>query len=483
MFLTSVIIGSTVIAAAKVYRENKRLLASRPAGKKESPWVKPRGGLITKRKRTLKDFFPQYANASSSSLRPSPRPLIEVLRAPLAVPEMAVRRVCAVEGQVSAISEHNHADTRKQQLLELSHRTDEIEISAAEKEVNRYLALATLSLALSAAGVWYPPLAWMSVPALLYLTGFITKKFFQVELKEGRIGVGLIDVLTTVGPIATGHFFATSLSLSFYFFSRKLLIKTEDHSRKSLINVFGEKPSFVWIDSNGTEIEMPFETIQIGDVVIVHAGQSIPVDGNINRGHASIDERALTGESQPVEKGVGDPVLASTVVLEGKIYVNVEKAGQDTVAAQIGEILNQTADFKSQVLARSEKMVNQGAAPTLAIAALTLPFLGTQSALAVLFASFGYHMRIAGPLSVLNFLGIASENGILIKDGRSIELLSDVDTFVFDKTGTLTEEVPTIGKLYTCHGYSENKLLTVAAAAEYKPPLRLLSSAKPTKEI
>ena len=307
--------------------------------------------------------------------------------------------------------------------------------------------------------------------------------FCIVELKEGRIGVGLIDVLTTVGPIATGHFFATSLSLSFYFFSRKLLIKTEDHSRKSLINVFGEKPSFVWIDSNGTEIEMPFETIQIGDVVIVHAGQSIPVDGNINRGHASIDERALTGESQPVEKGVGDPVLASTVVLEGKIYVNVEKAGQDTVAAQIGEILNQTADFKSQVLARSEKIVNQGATPTLAISALTLPFLGTQSALAVLFASFGYHMRIAGPLSVLNFLGIASENGILIKDGRSIELLSDVDTFVFDKTGTLTKEVPSIGKLYTCHGYSENKLLTVAAAAEYKPPLRLLSSAKPTKEI
>ncbi len=177
---------------------------------------------------------------------------------------------------------------------------------------------------------------------------------------------------------------------------------------------------------------------------------------------------AHAGESQPVDKEIGDDVFASTILLSGKVGIQVEKAGSETVAAQIGDILTRTADFKSQVLSRSEKIVNQGAGPTLALSALTLPILGPQSAVAMLFASFGYHMRIAGPLGVLNFLRIASENGILIKDGRSIELLSGIDTFVFDKTGTLTEEIPTVGTLYTCNDLAEDELLTIAAAAEYK---------------
>ena len=94
-------------------------------------------------------------------------------------------------------------------------------------------------------------------------------------------------------------------------------------------------------------------------------------------------------------------------------------------------------------------MTNQGASPTLALSALALPFLGSAGALAALNVGFGYHMRIIAPLSVLNYLSIASWKGILIKDGRSMEVLSQVDTVVFDKTGTLTEEVPTVGQIYT----------------------------------
>ena len=94
-------------------------------------------------------------------------------------------------------------------------------------------------------------------------------------------------------------------------------------------------------------------------------------------------------------------------MLEGRICIQVEKAGQETVAAQIGDILNHTADFKSSIESRGEKIVDQGAVPTLALAALTLPLLGMQSALGVLFAGFGYHMRVAAPIGVLNFLRIA----------------------------------------------------------------------------
>ena len=136
------------------------------------------------------------------------------------------------------------------------------------------------------------------------------------------------------------------------------------------------------------------------------------------------------------------------------------------MAAQIGQILNRTADFKSGVQSQGERVVEQGAIPTIAISALTLPVLGPGSALATLYAAFGYHMRLAAPISVLNFLRITSENGILIKDGRSLELLAKADTFVFDKTGTLTAEIPTVGLIHTCDGHDEGHLLACAAAAE-----------------
>ncbi|MEM7535184.1 MAG: heavy metal translocating P-type ATPase [Chloroflexota bacterium] len=213
---------------------------------------------------------------------------------------------------------------------------------------------------------------------------------------------------------------------------------------------------------------MPFESLQMGDLVVVTAGQTIPIDGTIRNGYASIDQRTLTGESQPVEKVVDEPVFASTVVLEGRIEIQVEKRGDETVAAQIGTILNATTDFKSQVQSRGNKIVDQGAMPTVALSLLALPLFGAESALTMLYAAFGYHMRHAAPISVLNYLRFASERGVLIKDGRSLELMTEVDTVVFDKTGTLTEDVPIVGQIHPCGQHTKEGLLAVAAAAEEK---------------
>ena len=167
-----------------------------------------------------------------------------------------------------------------------------------------------------------------------------------------------------------------------------------------------------------------------------------------------------------MEKGVGDEVLASTVVLAGRIGIRTEKAGEETVAMQIGQILDQTADFKNSIQSRGEAIADRMALPTLGLSALFLPLLGYTSAVAVLTNTFGYKMRMFAPASMLTFLNIASQEGILIKDGRSLELLNQVDTIVFDKTGTLTLEQPTIGKIHTYHGVSKDDILRYAAAAE-----------------
>ena len=349
---------------------------------------------------------------------------------------------------------------------------DSIEISHAEKKLKQKLALGFASVAITTTGaLLYSPLTFVALPPLLYLTySYFKNDAYNFLMKERRIGTVLIDSINVIGALITSHYFAASLSWVLYLSNRIILRKTEDHSTKSLINVFGEQPRSIWVLSDGVEVEIPFETLKEGDIIVVSAGETISVDGTIQSGMATIDQRTLTGESQPIEKGEGEQVFASTLVISGRICVQVEKAGQETVAAQIGHILNSTTDFKKTIQSRGEAVIDKWAWPTLILSGLTIPFMGLTSAVAVSFAQFGYHMRISAPISLLNFLRITSQYGILVKDGRSLELLSQVDTIVFDKTGTLTQEVPHVGEIYTSidKRIDEKEVLRYAAAAEYK---------------
>ncbi|HID99086.1 MAG TPA: heavy metal translocating P-type ATPase, partial [Thiotrichaceae bacterium] len=338
------------------------------------------------------------------------------------------------------------------------------------ESLKRNLALALVGLGLTTTGaLLYWPLTFAALPLLFYLEADYTfRDGYRFIFIEKRVGAVLIDSINFYGSIITGNYFAASVGKTFYYSNRKVLWHTEDHSTKSLINVFGEQPRSIWILVDGVEVEMAFEELKGGDIVVVHAGETVPVDGAIQSGIATIDQRTLTGESQPIEKEEGEQVFASTIVLSGKICVRVEKTGKETVAAQIGHILNDTLDFKKTIQFRGEAVIDKWVWPSLALTGLTLPLMGLTSAVAVSFANFGYHMRISAPISVLNYLRITSRNGILVKDGRSLELLAQVDTIVFDKTGTLTEDVPHVGEIYTCLGVDEQKVLTYAAAAEYK---------------
>lgn len=343
-----------------------------------------------------------------------------------------------------------------------------IEISEAEKEVNFHLGLSFVTLGLTSAAAVYPPLTLISLPPVLYLYYECMKNAKTILFEHKQVGLALINITWFTGALFAGYHVGTSLLLFLYYVSEKLFIAAEDHGQKSLINVFALKQDFVWVLQDEVEVQLPIEELSVGDTIVVSTGETIPIDGMITSGHATIDQSMLTGESQPVERSMGDSCFASTVLLSGKIHIQVEKAGGETVAAQIGDILLRTADYRSSVQSRGKQIIDRWAFPTLGFSALALWPIGGEGALAILNAGFGCHMRFAAPIAVLNFLRMASQHGLLIKDGRSLELLSQVDTFVFDKTGTLTEEVPTIGAIHTCHGISENELLGYAAAAEHK---------------
>ena len=361
-------------------------------------------------------------------------------------------------------SEANRRKIRDEQMIEIAGGEQEVE--EAEKAVNRRLAVGTANLVVAGVSLLYPPLILLTVPGIIYIESMFFQLAYKAIVVERRLSSYLLDVILETGMLLGQYFYISALGSWLDIVGLKLLRQTENNSKKSLSNLFREQPRFVWLLVDDVEVQIPFSQLQVGDIVVIKAGQMIPIDGLITNGMASVDQHKLTGESQPVEKGEGDQVLASTVVLAGRICIRTENTGQETVAMQIGRVLNETADYKNSIQSRGEEIADKLTLPILGLSILCLP-LGLSSALAVLTNKFGYKMRVFAPVTVLSYLDIASRNGILIKDGRSLELLSGIDTVVFDKTGTLTLEQPTVGKIHTFNEIDEDQILKYAAMAEY----------------
>lgn len=375
--------------------------------------------------------------------------------------------------QTSSNINSNSASTnlRTHQMQMLSTIDVPPEMTASEKQANRELAAGVTALALTTSGhLAAPPLLLASVPFLLYLAYTRLRSAYKKLYVERRLGIILVDSIWFMGALLTGNLFWAAFGGVAYGIGSKLLARTEDSTRKAMTNILGEQPSSVWVLVNGTEVLIPFEQLQRDDILVLGAGQIIPVDGTIVEGVASIDQRMLTGESQPAEKEVGDQVLASTLLVSGKIGVRVDKTGKDTVTAKIGEILLESADFQLALQSRGEAITDRSTLPTLFLSVLGLSVAGPSGALALLGNYPGANLRLLSPITVLNFLQRASQNGILIKDGRSMEMMSQIDTIVFDKTGTLTLDTPHVGDIHLCSHFSEDELLQLAATAEYKQP-------------
>ena len=249
-----------------------------------------------------------------------------------------------------------------------------------------------------------------------------------------------------------------------------LMLKTktlsENQSRNNLISLFQLQPDKVWVRNNGIEIEIPFDQVQIGDTIVLHAGQIVPVDGTIVAGVATIDQHMLTGEGQPVEKRVDDAVLAATLLISGQIDIKVEKTSKETTAGQIAELLNRTAGNSKPNVRAGISTIDWLVLPTLALSAASWPFIGTAGAVSLIGANSTFTSHLSGSLAMLNYLNLAARSGILVKNAHALEQLSGVDTIVFDKTGTLTLEQPHIAQIHSLTSINAAEVLRFAAAAE-----------------
>lgn len=374
-------------------------------------------------------------------------------------------------GGESSASDSLHSKTQAavRQLKTASSSLDKLIANSDAQIVNGKFTLALGSLGLTSIGLLgYPLLTLLCIPGLVFFVGSFIYSAIRQLIEKRRPGMAVIDAVITSALLYLGYFWAIALYMSFFLFSRKVLITTRKSYQETLGAIIGEIPGAAWIEQNGIEVEIPIAEIQTGDIVVVHAGESIPVDGCISAGVASVDQRILTGEARPVDKCAGDHVFAATLVLAGTIHIQVEQAGADTVAARIKEVLRHTADYTSSIELQGEAIGDKNALPMLALGAITVPLLGPMSALTVVCSYIGYSMRVIGPLSVLNFLKIASRQHILIKDGRALETLARVNTVIFDKTGTLTRQQLHVTDIHSFDSYTAEDVLSHAAAAEYK---------------
>ena len=360
-------------------------------------------------------------------------------------------------------------DKRHEQIDEVAAASGSVVLSELEKENNRLLVyvagftgLATLTT------LYLPAFVPICLPVALVISWPFFKRSYHALFVERRLR---FDVLGSINLLALwfgGYYFTGGFAFILLSLSTKLIYITQDRSHKNLVNIFGQQPRRVWVRIDGVEVELPFAQLQVGDTLVVSAGQMVPADGVISEGYASIDQQRLTGEAQPIEKNTGDRVLTATIVLAGKIYITVEKTGEATVAAQIGEMLNNTTSYQMAVNSKAEQLSDQGVLPTLIMAGLARLLVNYGGAVAITNASFGLNARITGPIAMLNYLNLVARRGILVKDGRSLELLHEIDTVVFDKTGTLTLEQPQVIQVHICNDMAADQVLRYAAAVEQR---------------
>lgn len=379
---------------------------------------------------------------------------------------------------------------REQQLRKMGEAAPLQVRHGTSQHLNRDLAIGALSFVLASVGALvYPPLQLLSVPGAIYSVRYMFQNSYRA-LKSptlyNKVHVNTLSSISLVTCLAGGYFIAASLIGFSYTFGMKLISQVKSDSKQSLVNIFRQTATTAWVLVDGAEVQIPLEQIQAGDQVIVSAGETIPVDGIIVHGMASVDQQVLTGEAQPVEKGIGDHVFALTLLLSGRILVAVQSAGSETTAAKIAALLNRTADFKTNLQLRSEILTQKTVWPTLCLSIASVPFVGPIGAVAVLAAHFGTRVSVISSIAILNYFRIFSRYGILVKDGRTLEQLHRVDTVVFDKTGTLTQEQPTVGQIYAVADADVHTVLTLAAAAEHKqthPIARAILHAAQEREL
>ena len=293
---------------------------------------------------------------------------------------------------------------------------------------------------------------------------------FAIYMIGYGLGHGDLELAKTYG--SNLYFESAAMILTLVSVGKFLEERSKNKTGAAVEHLMKLAPDTAIVEKNGVQVEVKTSALQVGDIIIVKPGQSLPADGSIVEGSSSIDESALTGESIPVEKTVGSRVMTASINKTGSFKFRAEKVGGETALAKIIDLVRDAGATKAPIAKLADKVSGIFVPVVMSIAAVTLIvwlILGRSfdfalsRGISVLVISCPCALGLATPVAVTVSVGRLAERGILVKSAEALEILHDTKTVALDKTGTITEGHPSVTDVIS---ENEDELLTVAAALE-----------------
>ncbi len=271
------------------------------------------------------------------------------------------------------------------------------------------------------------------------------------------------------------YFEVAAFLITFILLGKYLEALTKRRTSQAIRRLWELRPKTATLLRAGKEVEAAIDQLQVGDIVVVKPGERIPVDGRVMEGHSSVDESMITGESMPVEKVLGDNVIAGTINKSGAFKFKALKVGKETTLAQIIKLVEEAQGSKAPVQEFSDKVAAVFVPVVLGIAILSFTgwllagsgfAFGLTIFISVLIIACPCALGLATPTAVMVGTGIGAQQGILIKNAASLEAARQINTVIFDKTGTLTVGKPVLTDIISLGGRDKKEVLKYAGIAE-----------------
>lgn len=320
------------------------------------------------------------------------------------------------------------------------------------------------------------------VPSVLYLLAFAiggfakAKEGIEETIKNKELNVEILMIVAAIGSASIGYWTEGAVLIFIFSVSGALETYTMNKSQKEISSLMDLQPEEAWRITNGNLERVPVSSLNIGDLIIVKPGERIPSDGRIVKGSSSVDESAITGESMPVTKQLGEEVFAGTVNINGSITVEITKRSNETLFQKIIELVQSAQSEKSPSQLFIEKFEGRYVKVVLAVVLLMmfLPHYLFGWSWNETFYRAMVLLVVASPCALvasimpatLAAISNGARNGILVKGGVHLENLSHLKAIAFDKTGTLTKGKPEVTDIIVRNGLEEARLIQMAASIE-----------------
>lgn len=343
--------------------------------------------------------------------------------------------------------------------------------------------------------ILHPLLFFLTLPVIFWVGGSFYSSAFK-QLRHGSADMNTLVAISTgtaflysgivtwfpfwiadTGAKLHVYFDTAAMIITLILLGRYLESRARHRSSEAIHKLMNLQPKFAHVLQGNQVVELPIKQIQRNQICRIKPGELIPVDGKIVQGITTVNESMMTGESLPLEKGIGDTVIGGTLNITGSFDMKAQKIGESTMLARIIRLVHEAQSGKAPIQRLADRVAGIFVPTVIVIALLTFiiwilfvpNLVFTQAMLrfiAVLIIACPCALGLATPTAIMVGSGIGAENGILIKGGAVLERIHHADTVIFDKTGTLTQNKPTVTQIRCCSGVSEKRLIILAASAE-----------------